>query len=353
MNAGTSALELVTLVVDDYDRAIRFFVDVVGFELVRDEPAKTNDGRVKRWVVVRPPGGQAALLLARADGETQARVVGAQAGGRVGFFLRVSDFDATYQRLAEHGVAFAGAPREEDYGRVVVFQDLFGNKWDLLGPRPQLADHAEREGTPVTIVGRSSSHFTRVARIFAEELRVPYELEIVRDLLSTDVSDYAENPAMKIPALRSGEGTWFGALPACRALARHAGADARILWPEHLTTPIASNAQQLVDSAMSTGVGLILAKVGRDAAAPSTRAEDKMRASLLQTMAWLDAHAEAVLATLPPRDVSFLEVSLFCLVDHLGFREVLDTTPFTSLSLLRARFGERASARATPYRFDA
>jgi catechol 2,3-dioxygenase-like lactoylglutathione lyase family enzyme len=129
-------LELAAVVVDDYDEAVAFFVNVLGFELVEDSPSLTNDGRPKRWIVVRPPGGQTGLLLARADGPAQAPVVGHQFAGRVGFFLRVDDFDAQYARMQAAGVRFLGEPRTEEYGRVVVFVDVAGNKWDLLGPRP-------------------------------------------------------------------------------------------------------------------------------------------------------------------------------------------------------------------------
>lgn len=129
-------LQLVAVVVRDYDPAIRFFVDVLGFELVEDTPARTNDGRAKRWVVVRPVGGQTGLLLARADGDGQANVVGRQFGGRVGLFLRVDDFDASYERMITAGVRFLSPPRAETYGKVAVFEDLEGNRWDLLGPDP-------------------------------------------------------------------------------------------------------------------------------------------------------------------------------------------------------------------------
>jgi catechol 2,3-dioxygenase-like lactoylglutathione lyase family enzyme len=127
-------LSLVTVVVEDYDAAIGFFVAVLGFELAADDPAQTTDGRAKRWVVVRPPGAATGLLLARADGPDQAAVVGQQVAGRVGFFLEVDDFDATYARLIAAGVRFARPPRSEPYGRVAVFLDIAGNKWDLLGP---------------------------------------------------------------------------------------------------------------------------------------------------------------------------------------------------------------------------
>lgn len=129
-------LDLVTIVVDDYDPAIAFFVDVLGFDLVEDSPATTNDGRPKRWVVVRPPGGGAGVLLARADGTEQRAIVGGQAAGRVGFFLRVDDFEATHHRLTAAGVRFVRPPRDEPYGRFAVFLDVAGNRWDLLGPRP-------------------------------------------------------------------------------------------------------------------------------------------------------------------------------------------------------------------------
>ncbi|MFC4105560.1 VOC family protein [Micromonospora zhanjiangensis] len=127
-------LDLVTLVVPDYDPAIAFFTGVLGFELVEDSPSLTTDGRPKRWVVVRPPGGGTGLLLARADGERQEAAVGAQTGGRVGFFLRVDDFDATHRRMLDAGVEFVRPPRSEPYGKVAVFRDLAGNSWDLLGP---------------------------------------------------------------------------------------------------------------------------------------------------------------------------------------------------------------------------
>jgi catechol 2,3-dioxygenase-like lactoylglutathione lyase family enzyme len=125
---------LVTIVVDDYDRAVGFFVGLLGFELVEDSPSLTNDGRPKRWVVVRPPGAATGILLARADGEHQAAAVGNQVAGRVGFFLHVDDVDATYEKLGAAGVELVRPPRTEAYGRVAVFADVAGNRWDLLGP---------------------------------------------------------------------------------------------------------------------------------------------------------------------------------------------------------------------------
>jgi catechol 2,3-dioxygenase-like lactoylglutathione lyase family enzyme len=129
-----AGLDLVALVVESYDPAIEFFVEKLGFELVEDSPAVTNEGRSKRWVVVRPAGGQTGVLLAQADGENQASIVGRQVGGRVGFFLRVEDFAQAYDRMASVGVVFVSPPRTEPYGRVAVFLDIAGNRWDLIGP---------------------------------------------------------------------------------------------------------------------------------------------------------------------------------------------------------------------------
>ncbi len=128
-----TSLELVTLIVENYDEAIAFFVAKLGFELVEDSPSVTNAGQPKRWVVVRPPGGQTGVLLAQAEGDEQASIVGNQVAGRVGFFLRVETFDQVYQRMVSGGVEFVSPPRTEPYGKVAVFLDVSGNRWDLLG----------------------------------------------------------------------------------------------------------------------------------------------------------------------------------------------------------------------------
>src|SRR5918993_5277559 len=127
-------LHLVAVIVDDYDRAIDFFVRILQFELIEDVPSTTTDGRPKRWVVVRPAGGTTGILLARADGEHQRAAVGQQFAGRVGLFLLVDDFDAAYARMTAASVEFIKPPRAESYGKVAVFTDIAGNRWDLLGP---------------------------------------------------------------------------------------------------------------------------------------------------------------------------------------------------------------------------
>ncbi|MFI8828537.1 VOC family protein [Streptomyces sp. NPDC053431] len=124
-------LALVTLVVRDYDEAVDFYTRALGFELVED----TDRGDGSRWVVVRPRGAQGTgLLLARAKGEAQAAAVGAQTGGRVGFFLYTDDFARDHERMTAAGVSFLEEPRHEPYGSVAVFEDLYGNRWDLLQP---------------------------------------------------------------------------------------------------------------------------------------------------------------------------------------------------------------------------
>ncbi len=126
----SQSISAVALLVRDYDEAVRFFTDDLGFEVVEDTPL----ARDKRWVTVRPPGGGTALLLARAANPEQAARVGDQTGGRVFLFLRTDDFWRDYHALRERGVRFAEEPRQEGYGTVAVFLDLYGNRWDLIGP---------------------------------------------------------------------------------------------------------------------------------------------------------------------------------------------------------------------------
>jgi len=124
----------IALVVRDYDEAIDFYVGKLGFELLDDTYQPAQD---KRWVVVAPPGGVGTtLLLAKASKPEQQPFVGNQAGGRVFLFLNTDDFRRDYERLRAHGVTFVREPKEEEYGTVAVFEDLYGNQWDLLQLRP-------------------------------------------------------------------------------------------------------------------------------------------------------------------------------------------------------------------------
>lgn len=124
---------LVAVVVRDYDEAIEFYVNHLGFALVEDTPIEAQN---KRWVVVAPPGSsESRLLLARAVGEEQSSRIGNQTGGRVFLFLNTDNFWRDFREYQARGVLFVRPPREESYGTVAVFQDLYGNLWDLLQPR--------------------------------------------------------------------------------------------------------------------------------------------------------------------------------------------------------------------------
>jgi glutathione S-transferase len=203
--------------------------------------------------------------------------------------------------------------------------------------------------TKPILFGRSSSHFTRVTRIFAAEVGVDYSFEIVRDLMSGDPDQYGGNPSLKLPNLRTSQGVWFGALNICRELARRATLERRIVWPEQLDQPLLANAQELVVQAMATEVALIMAKVSGDGSAH----QEKSVKSLTGAMAWLESNVREVIAALPrDRDLSFLEVTLYCLVRHLEFRKVLPTSPYPALNEFCDGFEARPSARETAYEFD-
>lgn len=121
-------LHAVALLVPDYDAGLAFYVGKLGFELIEDTPLDAP----KRWVLIAPPGGETRLLLARADGAVQQAAIGNQTGGRVGFFLETDDFNRDHAAMLAAGVTFEEEPRDEPYGRVAVWRDPFGNRWDLL-----------------------------------------------------------------------------------------------------------------------------------------------------------------------------------------------------------------------------
>ena len=127
----TQTIAIFTIVVPDYDAGIDFYVNALGFELLEDTPRSPT----KRWVRVAPKGAETAILLAKADGPAQDAAIGNQTGGRVGFFLHTDDFERDYQAMKAKGVTFKETPRHEAYGSVVVFQDPWGNLWDLIEPK--------------------------------------------------------------------------------------------------------------------------------------------------------------------------------------------------------------------------
>jgi catechol 2,3-dioxygenase-like lactoylglutathione lyase family enzyme len=129
----TQTVGYVSLVVRDYDEAITFFSKILGFELIEDSPSEDRAGQPKRWVLVAPPGSLGTkILLAKASDLEEASHIGNQTGGRVFMFLHTDNFQQDYQAMTERGVKFNEKPREEPYGTVAVFEDLYGNKWDLL-----------------------------------------------------------------------------------------------------------------------------------------------------------------------------------------------------------------------------
>jgi glutathione S-transferase len=202
-----------------------------------------------------------------------------------------------------------------------------------------------------TIIGRSSSHFTRVARIFAHECAVSHGFEPVLDLLSLEAAHYGGNPALRIPTLTVGEEAWFGALNICCELSRRGAREPKIVWPEGLQLRMAVNAQELVLQGMANEVTVVMGSVAAPEAADAYRA--KSRQSLINCLSWLEQHLPGVLETLPvERGLSYLEVTAFCFVSHLGFRGVVDMAPYERLAAFAERFGRRESAAATPYCYD-
>jgi glutathione S-transferase len=209
---------------------------------------------------------------------------------------------------------------------------------------------ADRDARP-RLVGRSSSHFTRLARLFAEELEVACGFAPVHDLASRDPADYAGNPALKLPVLVLPEGSVFGAENICRTLASLTPGPRRVVWTEQLPDLRARNAQELVWHGMGAQVQLVFGM--QVARLPGenvyfAKAADGFRNAL----AWLDANLEAVLHGLPPRDLSLLEASLFCLVEHLVFRDTLPVAPYRHLVAFADVFRERPAAQHTAYAFD-
>lgn len=200
------------------------------------------------------------------------------------------------------------------------------------------------------LVGRSSSVFTRVARIFAIELGIDHAFRIVPDLLAFEAERYGGNPALKLPTLVAPSGSWFGSLTICRELARLSRRTLHLVWPEDLVEPVLANAQELTVQAMTTEVALIMANQGSHEVSDYQR---KLRQSLENTLAWLEEHVADIGSRLPAhRELSYLEVTLFCLVTHLEFREVLPVVGYPGLDEFRRAFAERGSVATTEYHYD-
>ena len=204
------------------------------------------------------------------------------------------------------------------------------------------------------LTGRSSSHFTRVVRIFAHELGVPLELIVVHDLMSHDAATFHGNPALKVPTLLVGSSSVFGTDNICRKLVELAGrvGDPRVVLSEHVTDDVARSAQELIWHAMAVQVqlrvGIEVAKLPAD-----NLFFTKAKAGMIGALAWLDQHTGDVIGRLPqPRVLSVLEVTLFSLLEHLTFRPTIPLGPFPVLRGFAAAFAERESARCTAFHFD-
>jgi glutathione S-transferase len=202
----------------------------------------------------------------------------------------------------------------------------------------------------LTLIGRSSSHFTRIAKIFAHELGVRYEFRVVHEIASTRSTDFADNPALRVPSLRSGQSIWFGSLNICRELARRATVPHTVLWPEDVREPLAANAQELVLETMAAEVTIVMARLSGIASDHPFMA--KPLARIEASVAWLENELTGVLSRLPPHSLGFLEVSAFCLCKHLGFREILSIDDRPNLVAFCQEFGRRPSAQHTEFHFD-
>jgi glutathione S-transferase len=207
--------------------------------------------------------------------------------------------------------------------------------------------------TEVQIIGRSSSHFTRVTQIFALELGVPYELVPVYDIAALDSKVFAGNPALKIPTLRRGGALLFGTENICRALAELSTTNKRVVWPEQFRSDLSRNAQELLWHSMAAQVQLAIGTVVAKLPADNIYFV-KGRAGFEGALHWLNENVTAVISAFPvERDLSLFEVALFCLMEHLPFRGTLPAEPFPALNQFTRNFAERASAKRTAYRFDA
>jgi glutathione S-transferase len=202
----------------------------------------------------------------------------------------------------------------------------------------------------ILLVGRSSSHFTRTARIFALELGVPHGFRPVLDIASLDPATYGDNPALKVPVLIDERGPLYGTENICRELARRSGRRERVVLRGDVTDRIVANAEELVLHAMQTAVILIMS----GAPAADRPPPPKAPLSLENALRFLEANVDEVRAALPAtRLLSFFETSLFCLVRHLPFRLQMDVSGHARLQAFCAAFEEREGARATGYRYDA
>lgn len=204
--------------------------------------------------------------------------------------------------------------------------------------------------TDLVLVGRSSSHFTRTARLFALELGVAHAFRPVLDITSLEAASYAGNPALKMPVLVDGDGPLFGTENICRELSRRSEVGVPIVLRGDIADRLVANAEEMTLHVMATEVSLIMASLGGD----GREAPPKLLRSLENGLTYLNDSLDRVLCALPAdRALSFLEAALFCAVTHLPFRQVLEVACYERLGAFCEQFGKREGAKQTEYRFDA
>jgi len=204
----------------------------------------------------------------------------------------------------------------------------------------------------IEIIGREGSHYTRMARLLAHELGLQYTLRPIYDLLSEDPAVFGGNPALKLPALRRDGVVVWGSQNVCRALARSApGGEARVFWAEEAHTPLLMNAHEIMAHTMAVQVEVVFHEVV--SRRPPDTASRKRRASLVNSLVWLDANLEDIQSGLPAERIRMFDLGLFAVLEHFAFRHPVDLTAMPRLTGFMAAFGQRASAQAKPYRMDA
>lgn len=204
----------------------------------------------------------------------------------------------------------------------------------------------------IEIIGRQSSHYTRQVRMLAHELAIEYALQPVHDLMSEDPAVFGGNPALKLPAVRQGDTVVWGSLNACRWLARQTDdGTARVFWPEQAGSARCMNAHEVLAHAMAVQVEVVFHEIVSKR--PPDAASLKRRASLMQCLSWLDRHSHDVREGFPSGKIAIFDLGLFCLLEHLPFRNPIDLSSMPQLTAFAHAFGARPSAQATPYRFDA
>lgn len=199
------------------------------------------------------------------------------------------------------------------------------------------------------IVGRQSSHYTRMVRILAEELALAYRFTPIFDLMSRDADVFAGNPALKLPILRRGDDCVYGSLNICRVLSHAAPDRPCLVWPDEANA-LLLNAHEILAHAMSAEVDVVLHEIVEKR--PPDTTSCKRRESLIGCLEWLDAHLQQIRDTLPAGGINVFEIGLFCLISHLPFRNPLDLSAMPSLLAFEREFAVRESAGATPYLFD-